>query len=159
MAQDSKTPFSNTLPNPRITAIEDQLTAITNTLQGLLLQPQPAVPLHHYIVRPQVSVTDPYGSEVFSGQLDKNFDLWVDWFIRLARTNRWTDIQKRQFVLFFFWGYAETRTTWYRSTHTPTISPRMMFWLIGCVDISYQREVLSCMVKPYTTVASNQESL
>src|SRR3569832_1328331 len=102
MAQDSKTPFSNPLPNPRITAIEDQLTAITNTLQGLPLQPQPAIPLHHNIVRPQVLVTDPYGSEVFSGRLNNNFDLWVDRFNRLALANRWTEIQNRQIVPSFF---------------------------------------------------------
>src|SRR3569832_1326289 len=95
MAQDSKAPFPP-LPNPRITAIEDQLTALTNALQGLPLQPQPAVPLHHNIVRPQVSDTDPYGSEVFSGRPDENFDLWVDRFNRLAQANRWTAAHKRQ---------------------------------------------------------------
>src|SRR3569832_2816290 len=108
MAQDSQTPFSNTMPNPSITAIEDQLTAINNALQGLLLQPQPAIPLHHNIVSPQVSVTDPYGSEVFSGRPDENFDLWVDRFNRLAQANRWTAAQKRQIVPSFFRGYAET---------------------------------------------------
>src|SRR3569832_1095792 len=96
MAQDSKVPFSNPLPNPRITAIEDQLTAITNALQGLPLLPQPAVPLHHNIVRPQESVTDPYGSEVFSGRPDENFDLWVDRFNRLAQANRWTAALRRK---------------------------------------------------------------
>src|SRR3569833_1862134 len=105
MAQDSNVPFSNTLPNPRIMAIEDQLTTITNTLQGLPLQPQPAVPLHHNIVRPQVSqvtVTNPYRSEVFSGRPDENFDLWVDRFNRLAQANRWTNKQKRQKEPSFF---------------------------------------------------------
>src|SRR3569832_503829 len=108
MAQDSKPSTSISLPNPRITAIEDQLTAITNVLQGLPLQPQPAVPQHHNIVRPQVSVTDPNGSEVFSGRPDENFELRVDRFNRLAQANRWTAAQKRQIVPSFFRGYAET---------------------------------------------------
>src|SRR3569832_1917436 len=56
-------------------------------------------------------------------------------------------------------GMRKPRTTRYRSTHAPTISSLMMFWLIGCVDVSCLREVLSYTVKPYTTVASNQESL
>src|SRR3569832_851739 len=56
-------------------------------------------------------------------------------------------------------GMRKPRTTRYRSTHAPTISSRTMFWLIGCIDVSCQREVLSYTVKPYTTVASNQESL
>src|SRR3569832_314581 len=101
MAQDSKVPFP-TLPNPRITAIEDQLAALTNALQGLPLQPQHAVPLHQNLVRPQVSVTDPYGSEGFSGRPDENFELWVDRFNRLAQANRWTAALKRQIVPSFF---------------------------------------------------------
>src|SRR3569832_600981 len=56
-------------------------------------------------------------------------------------------------------GMRKPRTTRYRSTHAPMISSLMMFWLIGCVDVSCLREVLSYTVKPYTTVASNQESL
>src|SRR3569832_1799727 len=108
MSQYSKVPFFFPLPNPRITAIEDQLTAITIALFGLLLFLLSAVPLHHNIVRPQVSVTDPYGSDVFSGRPDENFDLWVDRFNRLAQANRWTAAQKRQIVPSFFRGYAET---------------------------------------------------
>src|SRR3569832_490027 len=56
-------------------------------------------------------------------------------------------------------GMRKPRTTRYRSTHAPTISSLMMFWLIGCVDVSCQRDELSYTNKPNTTVASNQGSL
>src|SRR3569832_220716 len=107
MSTNLKATFANSQPHSCLSAIDDQLTIITQALQGLPFQPQPAVPLHHNVVRPQVSITDPYGLEVFSSWLDENFNLWIDCFNRLAQANRWTDMQKRQKVPSFLRGYVE----------------------------------------------------